>query len=820
MGDDNEICEGLTSNSYVCMNRTTSNYTINTELQSIKDLQLGESINFNEDKTQLTLTATTSNHYFIADEKAHCSEKWQDWFCVPNYHNNNKMNKYPETDTMSVGVCFNSCPIGYIPSKINKCILYNVEDDLLYNPLAIIALIGTNLYMDKSNKIKIANYKDIKDTIGIRGSYLNDLYRVNYNNRFIPYDRIDYINNLPDITKPYDITKQEKIIIDIIKEFVSKGRTDGRTDDNGMCLAIRLIKVDMIKATKEFVEQYINQLSFSKVKQNMLLGKIKDYVINIEKLDKIFGLDKSGRSKFKNAISYAYNIMRVVFYESKDGGKTYELSKNVDIDDKIRELIEINNIIKKDDKGYEKKENSLIKIFKFACYNCFNVNYDVIKEYLDEKYGQDSDNIMRRYKNDKDKDVKGNIEKGEDEYEKGFIKCDIDVEQLESVTSNRIFYNIPYYNNIIFCEHQLLSEYSENTKSIIQIILILAIFLGIIVVIWLIYGIILYFPLFNKRKGDFISAIVSFLNYCSLFYNFITYYLVCTISYFYFYILCKYCNSNYTILNIFLKLLNIVIIIALVICTFIIILEMLNINYIRLLQNMDFGIGNQVLEGSDIDTNSFIYIYLAALYFIGIYMYSIYIVRYGISSKEFEMITNKDAKEINSTDYINNLLLNKYVDNMLSKFNAVYDGDQKDTADEGDSGADGDVDSGEVDSGEVDSGEVDSGAADTSVAPAPPVSVEKKRMRVINPIPQGALSMSAPPSFTSGDTSVVPTTPSGSVGNRVGRGVYEQAPSGALSMMLTPPTLTPSGSVGNRVGRGEGVFEQIPSNWLTGRTSP
>jgi hypothetical protein len=691
MSDDNKLCVGLTTNSYVCMDRTTSNYTINTELQTIKDLEFGESINFNEDKTQLTLTATTSNHYFIADEKAHCSEKWQDWFCVPNYHNNNKMNKYPETDTMSVGVCFNSCPIGYTPSKINKCTVYNVEEDLLYNPLAIIALIGTNLYMDISYKIKIANYKDINDTIGIRGSYLNDLYRVNFNNMFIPKDRIDNIINNKKIKEK--ITKQENIIINIIKQFVNKGR-----NGSDMSMAIKLIKADMTKATKEFVQQYINQLNLSDVKQKMLLGKIRDYVINIEKLDKIFGLDKSGQSKLKNAISYAYNIMRVVFYEneSKDGGKTYELSKNVDIDDKIRELIEINNIIikkaEKDDQKakeeFEKKQNSLIKIFKFACYNCFNVNYDVIKEYLDEKYGQDGDTIIRR-----------NID-ADFQYENGFIKCDIDVEQLESVTSNRILYNIPYYNNIIFCEHQLLSEYSENTKSIIQIILILAIFLGIIVFIWLIYATILYFPFFNKGKGDFISAIVSFINYCYLFYNFITYYLVCTISYFYFYILCKYCNSNYTILNIFLKLVNIVIIIALVICVFMIILEMLNINYIQLLQNMDFGIGNQVLEGSDIETNSFIYIYLGALYFIGIYMYSIYIVRYGISNKEFEMITNKDAKEINSTNYINNLLLNKYVDNMLSKFNSVYDGDEKEIVDEADSGG---ADSGGADSGGADS---------------------------------------------------------------------------------------------------------------------
>jgi hypothetical protein len=103
---------------------------------------------------------------------------------------------------------------------------------------------------------------------------------------------------------------------------------------------------------------------------------------------------------------------------------------------------------------------------------------------------------------------------------------------------------------------------------------------------------------------------------------------------------------------------------------------------------MNFGIGNQVLEGSDIETNTFIYIYLSALYLIGIYIYSIYITRYSISSKEFEMITNMDAKDANSTSYINILLLNKYVDNMLSKFKTVYNGNQKEIVD--DQGSDGD----------------------------------------------------------------------------------------------------------------------------------
>ena len=741
MGDSNKLCEGLTNSNYVCVDKINRNYTVNTNLTQIIDLKSNESININEEKTEISLTPFTSNHYFIADEKAHCSEKWQDWFCVPNYHNNNKINKFPITDTMSVGVCFNSCPAGYIPSKINKCSVYNVEDDLLYNPLAIIAIFGTNLHMNIGDGVIIENYNNIKDTIGIRGSYLNDLYRVNYNNRFIPKDRIDYIIDNSNII---NIEKQEKLIINIIKKLINKGNLGGE-----LCSTIKSIKDDIKNTTIEFNKTYVKQLQNSKVKQNRLLGKIKDYILNIDKLDKLYGLDKSGKSKLKNVISYVYNIMLSVFY--KKIGNDYVINKNIDIDNNIRDLFEFNNINLED-------QNSLIKIFKFACYNCFNVNYDIIKEYLDDKFGEDDEDIIRRDK------------KVEYKYPNDFIKCDIDVEQLESVSSNKLEYNIPYYNNIVCYEHQLLSEYSESTQSIIQIVLILAIFLGIIVVIWFIYMAILYFPFFNKGKGDFISAIVSFLNYCYLFYSMITYYFVCTISYLYYYILCKYCNSNYTILNIFLKLVNIVIIIALVICSFLIILEMLNINYIKLLQNMDFGIGNQVLEGSDIETNSFIYIYLAALYFIGIYMYSIYITRYSISSKEFEMITNMDAKDANSTNYINNLLLNKYIDNMLSKFNAVYNGNAKDIVDNGDGGGV--------------AGGSETGGTSGKISPTPPPSPPTPP-----PTPPHTPSLTPPtPSLTPPTPSLTPDAIISSMVSDTGRrGVMKPIPSGALSMPLADP---------------------------------
>jgi hypothetical protein len=201
------ICN-ITSNNYICAKKDVSSgintYTIKSEEQRIaNELMNTNYINFDISKSEISLTANSSNHYFWADERAHCSEKWQDWFCVPNYHNNNNVKKYPNSKTMSVGVCYTACPGGYTTSGINKCNLYEAtNDDLIYNPLAIIALFGTHFYINYDQNDVLKNYKDIKDTIGIRGSYLNDLYRVNNNNKFITGEYVDVAKNTSE-TLPY-----------------------------------------------------------------------------------------------------------------------------------------------------------------------------------------------------------------------------------------------------------------------------------------------------------------------------------------------------------------------------------------------------------------------------------------------------------------------------------------------------------------------------------------------------------------------------------------------------------------------------------------
>jgi hypothetical protein len=102
-----------------------------------------------------------------------------------------------------------------------------------------------------------------------------------------------------------------------------------------------------------------------------------------------------------------------------------------------------------------------------------------------------------------------------------------------------------------------------------------------------------------------------------------------------------------------------------------IILELLNINYMSLLSNMKFG-SSPVIPDDDYDKHMAIYKYIASLYLIGIYMYSMYLTRYSLTEKQFDMLTNIDAEDVNSTKQIYNLLLQEYAKKMLSNFNSVY----------------------------------------------------------------------------------------------------------------------------------------------------
>ena len=785
------VCSNLSLNNYICKDnkKGSSAYSINTTNPLLP--RAGTNITISD--TEIALSAKAKNHYFLADEKAHCSEKWQHWFCIPNYHNRNKIKNDPETDTMTIGKCYTYCKTGYtpVPNKIDKCSIGDDEDDLLFNPLAIIAMFGTNMYNKTTDQV-IPEYGNIRDTIGIRGSYLNDLYRVNNNNVFITREQQDSIvsntidallpiretigdytsdlnaPNAPPMGMPNSpnappmgmpnapnarigmpnapnappmgmpnarmgmpnapnarmgmpnasnapmgmpnapnarmgmpnasnapmgmpnapnappmgmpnapnapmgmpnapnapmgmpnapnapmgmpnapmgmpnvkqnsrqIAKykiQEKIILNIIKNFRNKGIDE---DERNMSGSIIAIKDDIKKATGVFIHSYIQQIKYSIKKQEKVLYKIKNYEFDMLKLQAVFGNDKNDKDRLKNAISYANIIMNLICKE----GKT-------NVDTRIRQLFKFNNIVLA-----KKEEDNLIRIFKTACYNCFTVNYDVFKEYLQTTFATDGDTVFYNRSD-------AVIQYGDTV----LYTCGISASDLDTVSSE-LQYNIPYYNNITFYDHQILSEYNDNEKMFVYILTTFGICLGFVVATCIIYAILLYI---KQPKGAALTKIIHYVNYCSLFYSFVTNIIISLFSYLYYYVICRYSNSSYTIISLFFKIINIVIIVSLLSYSMNTILNLLNLSYC---QASNDNTGNTSEENCGDSAN--MYYYMVYLYLIAIYIYSMYLMRYGRTDTEYDLLVNVDVEYQHSVDYIRLLLVEKYLTNIIAMF-ATY----------------------------------------------------------------------------------------------------------------------------------------------------
>ena len=637
-------CDGITTNNYICKGsdkKGIATYKINDENFYIEKDITNKNVNIDIVKNNISLTEHSSNHYLIVDEKAHCSEKWEDWFCIPNYHNNNRVNKYPNIDTMSVGTCYKPCATGYTIGKNDKCYKYTSDNDLIYNPLAIIAILGT--YFEKN-------------TIGIRGSYLNDLYRVNNNDKFIKDEYVKKILIKNSIEPSADIrsssiladespligdTNQETFLLQIIDGFI-------KIKKGNHVSTIKLINVNVNEAVSNLISVY----NIKKFKNNIedefnFIHKIKNYTFDIERLESLYGKDKNKNPKFVNIIAYAYNIMCLLFYDVNGN----ELSDET-VNKNIVSLMKKKCII----------DESIISTFglilKNACYNCFHYNYSLFYKYLDDKW---DDNVIMRISFD------NNITK-QHTFSKYFKICkNINLNSRVPISSK---FTNTYYNNIVFYDHHLLSEYSDNTRYIIQLLLIFAIVFSFILFICFVYWLCLDIHELFWLKKPIINYIISYINYVHLFYKWLTFVLLTFMCTFYCYI-CKLCKYKLNIFSIVMNILNICLLIYLVNYIFIAIMELLSIDYMTLLANVKFSGDNYIPDDYN-KLNSSIFYYILTIYIIGLYLYSAYLIRYSRNSSEYDIISNFDGDDSITENYLTNIILSEYASNMISNYNSTF----------------------------------------------------------------------------------------------------------------------------------------------------
>jgi len=453
-----------------------------------------------------------------------------------------------------------------------------------------------------------------------------------------------------------DTTTQEKLLLKIINKFVNSGRTVTKPPTN-VNRTIKNIQDNIRNTASSFIKKYITTIKNNDEALNKFLNKIVNYKFDINKLDKLYGKDKNGNRKFVNIIAYAYNIMCLVLYNvDKNGGLTIETSTNIKV--RINDLILRGTLVEPD----ALLNSAIVKVFISACTNCFKVNFDIFDNYMKKHlYGED---IMCILKN-------GATLKFNSNY---FAISKITEETSKIIDPPN--YQISVYNNLNFYDHRLLSEYSENTRYIIQILLLFTIGFAIVIFISLGYAVLIQVAkYFNKNKPElrfkYLDKFTYIFNYIFLFYKKLMYTLIQFTCYLYYYIFCKYSKSNYTLVYFICNLSNLILIIFLIGTCFTLILELLNIDYIDLLTNIKFR-EKQWFPDQYIDVfikflknSTFLYIIITVLY-------CTYLVRYGLNENQFDILSNMDAERSISMDYLNNIFISQYAANILSNIDAIY----------------------------------------------------------------------------------------------------------------------------------------------------
>jgi hypothetical protein len=299
-------------------------------------------------------------------------------------------------------------------------------------------------------------------------------------------------------------------------------------------------------------------------------------------------------------------------------------------------------------------KNDLIKMFQYACYNCFNVNFDNFKTYIDNN---PYDNIVLR--RDIIKDGNTHTTKRLDTKADGtFKKLVIDIEELAKGTAKTTNYDLSYY--IKYYDHSIFAEYGGQEKNLLNILIMFAVFCVGLLSIVLFYLVLVKLGLHNPM--------ISFFNFSFLFYKLGTFGILRYSCIIYYYLLSRL--SKYTILSILFKIFNIVFIIYLLGYLYKIITELISIDYITLLKETEYDKLSELShENRALYTDIALYIFIT--YLIYIYIYSVYIIRYSLSESKFDIMTNIDADDKTALEFVENVLVSNYTSELVDIFTGL-----------------------------------------------------------------------------------------------------------------------------------------------------
>lgn len=337
--------------------------TLNKENEKcqIKEGKCPPSFEFKEGKCVIPLK---NMEYFQREKIGFCETKWYDWYSIPNYHLNNKYQKFLRKGKQNLDVsrCFKPCKLGEIPYNViskndydenhNKCILKKDANFGLYSknnycPIAVVLLLGTD-------KEKLAeSYNNLKL------QHINKITK-DIENKILP-SHLEYeINDNNDTQKIIDEAFNE--IVYNAKEYVMNSET--RIDDLKKPIAgdIEFDKCIKLGNMYELLSAYdICSLLTNETQTKELKEKIKA-IYNYQNetmLNKHMDLLQKACSKC---------------FEIKQSNSFFKIQNN---DYANETLFKLNGEFSRDCDENEEEQNCKKKPLKF---DIFNTNYDDVKK--------------------------------------------------------------------------------------------------------------------------------------------------------------------------------------------------------------------------------------------------------------------------------------------------------------------------------------------------------------------------------------------------------------------------------------------------------
>lgn len=310
-----ENCALATGNPYLSLkyDKDTKKYICSIP----DDISLPQNNRYALEYNSSNISRPETEIYFKDDKKNFCEERWHDWFCIPNYHLNNRWfnEKPPELNkTKSVGKCLMPCAFGYVPTdeNIGKCVKKNqynggaYANDFDYNPLALVCLLGTTF-----------------------DSFLNE-----DNGSYLQYMKTIQKNVLADASIEFLKDKNEDIIEIILTSIKNENGPLWDTVKQDINKYVNNIFVNIPDMSNEFIDLNIT------VPRDSITEMMNKYIT-------------------ENRIIYAYSIAKNIHEII-----TTDIDKYKDWRHKLKSMTNLSN----------DKFIYLIRILKHACNICFDNN--------------------------------------------------------------------------------------------------------------------------------------------------------------------------------------------------------------------------------------------------------------------------------------------------------------------------------------------------------------------------------------------------------------------------------------------------------------